>query len=100
LALDPLDVIVQSFYAVDLYFVPQNVDAIGQARKALAVQADAPVARGAINLALAQLKKCDEVMAMEKQWLADCPEIGSIVEKAYPKSGYEGAWGKAADVQA
>jgi tetratricopeptide (TPR) repeat protein len=100
-ALDPFDIIVQSFYAMDLCFARRYEDAIIQARKVLAMQADAPLGLGALYLSLRQLKKYDDVIAMEKQFLAaDFPEIRSAFEKAYPQSGYSGAWGKAADVDA
>jgi TolB-like protein len=98
--LDPFDVIVQSFYAMDLYFAQRYEDAVVQARKALALQADAPVAIGALYLSLRQLRKYDDVHAIDKQFCVDFPEIWSVVEKAYPESGYSGAWGKAADVHA
>ena len=43
----------------------------------------------------------DEVHALGRQFVtADCPEIWHAVEEAYPKSGYSGAWGKAAEVHA
>ena len=100
-SLDAFDVISQSFYAMDLYGARRYEEAIVQARKALALQPDAPIGIDALYLSLRQLKKYDDAHAIDKQlFAADFPEIWSVVEKAYPESGYSGAWGKAADVHA
>ncbi|MBZ5500157.1 MAG: protein kinase [Acidobacteriia bacterium] len=99
--LDPYNIAAQGFYAIDLYFARRYEDAIVQARKALALQADAGVAIGALYLSLRELKRYDDAHAMDKQFLAaDFPELWSVVEKAYPESGYSAAWGQAADVDA
>jgi TolB-like protein len=99
--LDPYDIIVQSFYAMDLYCARRFEDAVIQARKALALQPDAPVGIGALYLSLRALKRYGEAYAIDKQFFAaDFPEIWRAFEKAYPESGYAGAWGKAADVHA
>jgi adenylate cyclase len=98
--LDPYNIAAQGFYAIDLYCARRYEEAIVQARKALALQADAGVAITALYLSLRQLKKYDDVLAMERKFFADFPEIWSVVEKAYPESGHSGAWRKAANVHA
>jgi TolB-like protein/Tfp pilus assembly protein PilF len=98
LALDPFNVIVQAFYAVDLLFVRRYDEAIAQARATLRQQPGAVVA-------LATLWWAYRVKGMEKEALAGArdyyafygsPDFNAALDRGYAEAGYAGAMRRAA----
>jgi tetratricopeptide (TPR) repeat protein len=100
LALDPFNLSLLSGYATVLHCAKRHEEAVAQARKALAIQFDAPVARIALYLSLRELKKYDEVADMDKTNLSGFPEFQEAFVRAYAKLGYVKAWASLADDRA
>jgi TolB-like protein/Tfp pilus assembly protein PilF len=100
LELDPFNAKVQSFYAIDLLYVRRYDDAISAARTALRLQADAPVARSALHDAFFQKGMYDEVLALDRERVANYPELKEALERGYAEAGYAGAQKRLADLLA
>jgi tetratricopeptide (TPR) repeat protein len=102
--LDPLSVITLSFYAIDLFCARRYDDAIAQARTALSMQPDAPVATAAIILSLHEKQRYNDVIAIAadvyRGSLYGYPEVAEALERGYAELGYVGAWRRASDVEA
>jgi Tfp pilus assembly protein PilF len=91
LELDPFSVRTLSFYAADLGYVRRYGDAIAAARKALGLQADAPVARGALYQALVLTGSYAEALAMDRDLCARDPELVEALNSGLADGGYVGA---------
>jgi TolB-like protein/tetratricopeptide (TPR) repeat protein len=100
LELDPFNAKVQSFYAYDLLYMRRYDEAISAARTALRLQADAPVARTALHDAFFQKGMYDEAFALNRERIADDPELTEAMEQGYADAGYAGAQKRLADAMA
>ena len=91
LELDPFNVIVRSFYAVDLLYVRRYDEAIAEARKALAMQPGAPVAYSALYQALFR-KGCTTKLSL---WTRNDSQATANTRRpsngATEKRGYRGS---------
>lgn len=91
LELDPSSVRTLSFYAADLVYARRYGDAIAAARKALGLQADAPVARGALYQALVLTGSYAEALAIDRDLCAGDPELVEALNSGLADGGYVGA---------
>jgi tetratricopeptide (TPR) repeat protein len=91
LAIDPLSVRTQSFYATDLVYVRRYDDAIAAARTALGLQSDAPVARNALYQALVLKGMFGEALALDRERFAGDHELADALERGAAEAGYAGA---------
>ena len=67
LELDPLGPVIQGLYAIDLVMARRFDDAIVQARKTLSMQADASIAKQALNIALVAKGMYSEALDLDRQ---------------------------------
>jgi len=100
LELDPFNVKIQSFHAVDLNFVCRHDEAIAASRKALGMQPNSPLAVTALMTALFAEGMYDEALALEKERCAGDAELLDALERGYAEWGYRGAWKRLADAHA
>ena len=100
LQVDPLSISVQSFYAMDLYFLRRYDEAIAQARKAFNMQPNAPVAMTALYNSLFMLGRYDEALVLDKANYADDPESVKAFEQGFKDGGYPGSQKRWADLMA
>jgi TolB-like protein len=101
LSLDPFNVTIHSFRAVDLYCARRYDEAILQARKALDMQPNAPVALGAFVLASHEEKQYDQVIAAASTFYARwAPDVKEALERGDAELGYAGAYRRATDIEA
>lgn len=91
LELDPLSVRTLSFYAADLVYERWYGDAIAAARKALGLQANAPVAWGALYQALFLKGSYAEALAMDRNRYAGDRELVEALDSGRADGGYVGA---------
>jgi len=89
--LDPFSVRTLSFYAADLVYAHRYDDAIAAASKALGLQADAPVARGALYQALLLKGSYAEALAMDRDRYAKDDELMRALDSGSATGGYVGA---------
>jgi tetratricopeptide (TPR) repeat protein len=100
LKLDPFNVTIHSFYAVDLLFMRRYDEAIAAARAALRMQPDAPVALFALYQALYLKGMYDELLSLDRKTIAGDQQLEKAFERGYAESGYPGAQGRVAEVYA
>jgi tetratricopeptide (TPR) repeat protein len=98
MGIDPFNIMVQSFYAIDLYCLRRYDEAVAQARKSLSMQPAAPVAQTALYNSLFMLRKYEEALAIDKAAAAADPESLAALERGFKEAGYSGAQRRWADL--
>jgi serine/threonine-protein kinase len=98
LELDPFNVIIQGFYAVDLLFMRQYDEAIVQARNVLRTAPGHPLAVSALWVAIRHKGMDKEMLAVAKDYFAfyGDADVDKALEKAYTEGDYAGAMSRAA----
>ena len=91
LDLDPFNIVVQGFYAMDLLFVRRYDEAIAQARKALAMQPGYAPAQTALYQALFMLGRYEEALALDRADFASDPESLEAFDRGFAEGGYFGS---------
>jgi len=103
LKLDPFNVTIHSFYAIDLLLARRYEDAITQARKTLKMQPDNGVASTALILSLYMNKQYEQAVTAAAALYASAmfgwPEIADALKKGYAEVGYAGALRRIADLE-
>jgi serine/threonine protein kinase/Flp pilus assembly protein TadD len=102
MAIDPLNPLFTSLYAVDLVYERRMDDAIAAYRKALKMAPDAPVALSELPCALQDNGQYAEAIAEQRHAYAvwGDREMEEALNSGYTQGGYRGAWRRAADVLA
>jgi len=102
-AMDPLNTLNLSFYAIDLYCVRRYDEAIAQARAVLRMQSDEGVAITALLFSLHEQKRHDEAIELQASAYAGplygWPDVAEAVRKGYADAGYAAAFRRAADLE-
>jgi TolB-like protein/Tfp pilus assembly protein PilF len=99
LKLDPFNVTIHSFYALDLVFARRYDDAIAESRNTLKMQPDNGVALGALYMALAAKGMEKEALdAIRQTWPS--PDVHAAMDRGFAESGFRGAMRRGADVLA
>jgi TolB-like protein len=102
LSLDPFNVTIHSFRAVDLVFARRFDDAIAQARKALSMEPRNPVASSALFMALVEQGMTTEALGAVKDKCKDygVPGFEAALDSGFAEAGFPGAMKRAAEVLA
>ena len=102
-AIDLLNTINLSVYAIDLYCVRRYDDAIAQARAVLRMQSDAGVAMTALLFSLHEQKRHGEAIEVAASAhsgpLFGWPDVAEAVRKGYAEAGSAAAFLRAADLE-
>ncbi len=97
---DPFNVLVPTFYAVDLLYLRRNDEAIAAANKALQMQPDNMGAVGALMYAYAAKKMPEEVVKFQEKCLIieyGDRNLAATLETSYAQAGYAPAMKRTAD---
>jgi tetratricopeptide (TPR) repeat protein len=103
LSLDPLNVTIHAFRAIDLLFAHRFDEAATQFRKTLAMEPGNPVALTNLYAALAAKGLYKEALAAIRDYLTLCygvPDPGPRLERAFAEGGFRAAAKEAAEVLA
>jgi len=100
LELDPFNIKIQSFYASVLLGARRYDDAIAAARKTIAAQRDAPLAKNALVDAFFMKGMSDDLMTVERERWAEDREVLEALERGYAKAGIAGARSRQCEVLA
>ncbi len=102
LDLDPFNVTIQSFFAIDLYMARRYDDAIVQARKTLAMQPDNLPTLGFLCPTYAAIGMEKEALEEYKKYLRvfEVPDIDTIIDRGFAEGGFHEAMKRAAEILA
>jgi len=102
LSLDPFNVTIHSFRAVDLLLARRFDDAIAQARKALSMDPRNPVASSALVVALVEQGTTSEALPLIKDRFKDygIPGFEAALDRGFAEAGFAGAMKRGAEALA
>jgi eukaryotic-like serine/threonine-protein kinase len=92
-SLDPFNVDVRSFRAIDLVFARRYDGAVAEAREALAMKPDHPVALSALFIAQVMKGMSQEALSTMKEYLKKIyvPDADVLMDEGFSAGGFEGA---------
>jgi TolB-like protein/predicted Zn-dependent protease len=102
LSIDPFNVTIHSFRAVDLLLARRFDDAIAQARKALSMDPRNPVASSALVVALVAQGMTSEALPLIKDRFKDygIPGFEAALDRGFAEAGFAGAMKRGAEALA
>jgi TolB-like protein len=102
LSLDPFNVTIHSFRAIDLLLARRFDDAVVQARKALSMDPRNPVASSALVMALVEQGMTSEALPLIKDRFKDygIPGFEAALDRGFAEGGFPGAMKRGAEALA
>jgi TolB-like protein len=100
LELDPFNPLLHGLHSMVLEHARRHDEAIAAARNALASQPNLGMARNALQHALVSNGMRDEMLTVQRERMVTDPERMAAFEDGLAEAGYEGAFGRLADLLA